>query len=697
MKLGVALAAGVLVLGAGAGRQEVLENDFVRVAVDPSQAGAVTLMIYKKATSFPFIADKGAGVAGTGSYFAAGEGALKAEPLRKEKGETVLRLTGARNGVTLERVIRLAKDESGFRITDTYRAAKDSTVALGSSCRQQAETWRLSARSWFGDADRSLARFAPSQGGDTSTLESKSGTFTWRHIGQYGVGFLSCVTSPAGPVTLTHELPKENGAPARFAWRAPELALPAGKTAVVETRVRIDEGGREGGREVNLTLDLRAGGEVGQWMPGFATVVSPRPFQGKLRVAGQEFPIALVPGKAKIQPFDFTPEKKGAVVVEAALLGEKGETLATASARTVVDGEGLSGELGTVWSTYVRKIPASVYKGTWSEIGAQLAKAGRLKPRGADARAGARRAFYEKQFPFYAELVKGAAGALGVPPEQLVHAGDDRSASAPPACMDIFFNGPDGPVNAFSKERSGGGMGGLAYMKVVPDRGYAYHVYECGSWQNGYGVNSEGLSTSGASINCDGGTTTVGRKALQDWKASGKHTAPLGSHMMLATCKNVEEAIAFIENPAAPFEFEGNMLLVDRAGNAARLESVGIHRQIHRYDAKRDRFFVAGNYPHEGRDGLFKIGPDWGWAANTMMRERLIEELLGPKSGVSLRDVFTIMESHAAGGMCQHIVENVGRLFSNNHFIAVCRTSDLWLSQGPPCRSRYYRFTLKDD
>lgn len=699
MKLAAAL--GLALLAGGKAKVEVLENDYVKVSVDPSRGGAVTSMVYKKATTFPFIADKGAGVAGLGAFFPVpvADGAtlaLKADPLKKEKDEVVLRLSASpKGGPAVERLIRLGKNESGFRITDTVKGA--GTARLGSSSRQDPQPWRMNARNWFGDAQTCQWKFTPYNAGDQATLEAKSGTFFWRHVGQYGVGFLY---RSDGAATLTHTLPKDNGCAVEFAWQTAELPLPAR----LESVVLIDEGGREGshppalarGERAIVTLDLRAGGAVNEPVPGFATVVSALPFKGKIVVAGREIPVALEPGKAKVHPFDVVPDRKGVFPVEAALVNEKGEKVASASTRAVVEGEGLGGEHGATWATFVRKIPNAVYRGTWADIGAQLAKAGRLKPKGADARASERRAFYERHFPYYAELIKGAAGALGAQPEQFVDAGDDTSASAPPACMDIFFNGPDGPINAFSKERGGGGMGGLAYMKVIPDKGYPYHVYECGSWQNGYGVNSEGLSTSGASINCDGGTTSVGRRGLQDWKAAGKVTAPLGSHMMLATCKNVEEAIAFIENPNAPFEFEGNMLLVDRAGNAARLESVGIHRQIHRYDAKKDRFFVAGNYPHEGQGGLFKIGPDWGWAANTMMRERQIEELVGPKKAVSLRDVFMVMESHGAGGMCQHIFENVGKLFSNNHFIAVCRTGDLWLSQGPPCKARYAKFSLKD-
>lgn len=707
-----------LLLASMPSKEFVLENDYVRATVDPAKGGAVTSLQYKKGTVFPLISDKGAGIAGEGRlFFLAGSGEMKSDGIRAEKDEVVLRLSGTLPGLAFERVFRLGNKESGLRISDTFRADKDGTFQLAGQSRQEARSWRLNSRSWFGDGARSDWRAAPYNAGDKTSFEAKTGAFFWRHVGQYGVGFLYRATPPSGVATLTHHYPKENGIPAEFEWKTGEVPLTAGKSLTMESSVLVDEGGREGSNpsscalenRVILTLDLRAGGNVGQWMPAFATLVSAVPVKATLRIVSctrygekpgaektvAEVPVTLDAGKARIHSFDVEPDLKGILFVEATLLGEKGEKLAFASTRSVVEGEGLGGELGGIWSNYVRKIPTSLYKGTWSQIGEQLAKAGRLKAKPADGRSGERKAFYEKHFPFYAELVAGAAAALGVPAEQLVRSVEE----APPgeACMDLFFNGPDGPLNVFSKERSGAGMGGLAYMKVLPDKGYPYHVYECGSWQNGYGVNSEGLSTSGASINCDGGTSEAGHKATQAWKSSGKLVAPLGSHMMLAMCKNVDEAIAFIQNPIAPFEFEGNMLLVDRAGNAARLESVGILRQIRRYDPKTDRQFVAGNYPHQDANGRFAVGPDWGWAANTMMRERHVAELLGPKQGVSLKDAITVMESHAAGGMCQHGFENVGRLYSNTSFIAVCRTSDLWLSHGPPCKSRYTKFSLKED
>src|SRR5439155_14394398 len=112
-------------------------------------------------------------------------------------------------------------------------------------------------------------------------------------------------------------------------------------------------------------------------------------------------------------------------------------------------------------------------------------------------------------------------------------------------------------------ERGSPSLNGLGYVKVIPNKGYPYHMYTLNHWSFGYGINSEGLCTSGASINCDDRTEAAGAKATREWKQSGRTVAPLGTHLMLAMCRNVGEAIAFIENPAAPFEFHGNMLVMD--------------------------------------------------------------------------------------------------------------------------------------
>jgi hypothetical protein len=78
-----------------------------------------------------------------------------------------------------------------------------------------------------------------------------------------------------------------------------------------------------------------------------------------------------------------------------------------------------------------------------------------------------------------------------------------------------------------------------------------------------------------------------------------------------------------------------------------------------------------------------------------MLRERFLDNFAGERADrLSLPEVVTLMQSHEAGGMCQHIYDNPGHLYTSCSFIAVTRTSELWLSQGPPCQVQYVRHTL---
>jgi hypothetical protein len=123
---------------------------------------------------------------------------------------------------------------------------------------------------------------------------------------------------------------------------------------------------------------------------------------------------------------------------------------------------------------------------------------------------------------------------------------------------------------------------------------------------------------------------------------------------------------------------------------------VAIFHQILR--RKDEPVFASGNYSHARGDGLFQCGSNWGWAANTMLRERALAPLLAERKGqVSLADAFRLMESHALpGNMCQHIFENPALLFSSCSYLAVARTADLYISTGPPCQVQYVRYALND-
>jgi hypothetical protein len=711
---------------------EVSENEFLRITLDPQKGGAVSEMRYRKAVVIPSIADRGAGLAGSGQFFTplvqVGDKTvdLAAVAMKAEKSSGAIKLTTSLDsispGLSLERAISMGPNESGLRITDTYRndGQAELNLQIGAKSRQQPEPWRLTLRCWFGDTTRNLWQFTPYNAGGKEVIESKSDKAFWRVSSQYAVGFLYQVAVPRSRATLTHTLPNEKGNPAEFQWLSTPVTIPAGQSLAVASTVLIDEGGREGNLascsdRVLVTADLRAAGKTGEPTLGFGTVVSAVPRKVRMMVSDylyvepmkepprkvHEFDLTLEPGRAAWRQFEVTPPGKGLYYIEVAVLDENGQQLGVGSSRAVIDGDDLqTGEFAQSWKLYTRKLPEVHAEGTWEEIGAQLAKSGTpgpLKPRSNDeAQAREALAFYQRKFPFYAELIAGAAKALDVAPTALLDTAPPAAASKD-ACMGVIFHGPDGVVNAYSKERSGSNVNGLGYVKIIPTRGYPYHLYTLGDWSFGYGVNSEGLCTSGASLNCDKDTSAAGKKKAAEWKQSGRCTAPLAFHMMMAACKNVEEALAFIENAEAPLDWEGSMLVVDRAGNAALVESAGIIHNILR-PRKGQLAFASGNSPHEDKSGLFKCGDNWGWAVNTQLREVFLEGVLRELKGqVSVKEAIWIMETHALpGGMCQHGFENPGSLHTSTSYLGLAKTSELLISHGPPCRVRYERYKLND-
>jgi len=727
----VGCALCLLLIGSAVGAEEVLENAYVRVALDPSQGGTITSMVYKKCTAPPLAMEHGAGLAASGSLFAGrirvGENWVESAQVPMQaaretgkEGEVALTLTGrlpeSAGGLTWKRTLRMAVEESGFRLADEFSndgaAAKDLTVLVGQRSRQIPLEWRKNLRCWFGDSKQWFANVAPIQAGTVKTFTADGKGIFWRAVGQFGDGFLYTATLPDKGAAVRHVLPVEQGSPAEFEWTSGEIKLAAKAGVAISGAVMIDEDGRQGNDPSGLagaerriiTVDVRAAGMPGQTIPGAVTLVSAEPAKLKTTVKQYrleadkrvdekvlaEFTDALSPGAAQYHHVDVRPTAKGVLHVEAVSVDEKGRAM-TSLARSLIDGEGADGEWAQVWQMYKRKMPEQVIrKGTWEQIGSEEAVS--LRPLPAATDDGRRYlAFLEEHFPYQARYLKGAAGKLQIDPARLAYAPQAEVAPAGVACMDLFFNGPDGPINAFSKERSGINFTGLTYVKYLPDKGYRFHIY-----MGSYGVNSEGLSVSGATLNCDGKTSQYGKQKADEWKKAGKAFAP-GWPMMLATCKDLDEALAYVDNPKAPFNAEGNYLLVDRAGNAARVESAGIVHRVYRYDPKAQGFLVAGNYSHVDKEGLFAPG-DWGWASNTMMRERFIWKVAGEKSGnISLNDATWIMETHAAGGMCQHGYDNTGFLFTSTSFLAVCKTGDLWLAHGWPCRVQYVRYTLADE
>lgn len=724
----------------------VLENVDVRIEIDAAGGGAITRMVHKKATTFGFIAERGAQVAASGRFFvpvieAGGKlhvldgAAFSVSRERTEQEQRVIlraALDEVLPGLSLERVVTVWPVESGLHITDTYRlAAGSQTLRVGTASRAAGEKWMLTQRSWFGDSRQDWSRFAPlaADAVDEPTIQTPD--VYWRTINQYGVGMLYRVRSPQGPCSLKHRLGKAEGFPCDFQWLSAPVELTAGKEVKVDGAIMVDEGGRAGatpaqratGHRFLLTLDVPQAGRSGQLADCYATAVAviPRKFTLTLSARrrnidwkeGHDEPfgplattkeLSIEEGLAGVHHFEAMPKGPGLYVIRVEAREPDGQLLAEPiEAQMVVDGQALKGDspYGKVWSHWTRRLPEVILRGTWEEIGAQLAGQNLLNDALRDA-PGERIAYYEKHFPYYARLLRGAAKARGVPVGTLRAQAAPKpappnvisSAGEATACMDLLVNGPDGPIQFFSKEREADLLHGLAYCKVIPDQGYRYHLYTLNSWSFGYGINSAGLATSGATINSSDEGFAAAKARIRS--KPGAYPAPIGFHMLLAMCKNVDEAIAFLDNPDGPLEFVGNVLISDASGKGVIVNGYRSYHYLAPADRK-DRF-ATGNYPIEAPDSPFKMGPNWGWAANTMLRERAVRRYMqGRNFEVSLRDAFIIMNGrNEPGNMNQMTYDNPGLLYSNASIVMVSRTGDLYLSNGPPHLVEYVRYRLGD-
>src|SRR5262245_59434106 len=114
---------------------DVVENDRVRLVVDPSRGGLVTSIVARRAGSFPLIAERGADSAASGSLFGVlvqvggttvDLGGLACRSRRT--GDALLLEGRPAEGLSYTRSIRLCDGESGVSIAD--RLVNEGKTAL---------------------------------------------------------------------------------------------------------------------------------------------------------------------------------------------------------------------------------------------------------------------------------------------------------------------------------------------------------------------------------------------------------------------------------------------------------------------------------------------------------------------------------------------------------------------------------------
>lgn len=714
----------------------VVENDFLRIVIAPGAGGAVTELTYKRGPEVTFIADKGAGVAGTGRFFVDAfqindEGdctlltdvAFAAEIVEEGPDRVVITLVadldGAHTGLRVERTFTVGRGECGFTLTRrvVYAGAGVARLWIGSASEQRPENWRkdLKLCAGTGEARRDLVALE-NQGGSID-WEIEDADVQWQLMGQYGIGVVARAAG-VGPAAFRVRFPEIEGVPCQAQWLGGPTTIEPGESAESETAVLVYQGLREAGAMSAGRLAVSAYGQraadPGDAFPVWGSVASPVRKTVTVGILTSYDDDATAPTSVSTRKVVLEPglavEVRGEAIADregllrfACSVRDEG-AVASSDDRPVWIGDGsdTSDASAAVRRRYARRFPELHCSGSWADIGRTLAREGRVQPGEESADPADQLAKYRLLFPYYGEFLEGAARELNVPAEKLVTAKIVFGPQAPASgCMAFFLNGPDGPICAYTKERrSPDAMKGLGYARMAPERGYRHHLYTLG-----HGINEKGLCTGGASINTDGATGEAGRAKTKKWLADGNITAPMGRVMMLATCATVEEAIRYIENPRAPLDYRGNMLLVDRGGDAAVLQSYGVLHSIRRYTGPRDRLDVdayplaATNYTHANEEGLFGTpGTNWGDNANALLREWRIAKYIRELDGqVSLVDALRIMRSQSQpGGVCLNGWDNAAHLFANTSYVGHPATGDLYMTCGHPHEVHFERYRLDD-
>jgi len=505
-----------------------------------------------------------------------------------------------------------------------------------------------------------------------------------------------------------------------------ERTLQPGESLDLESKILVGESMPGLG---GVTSDgLAFGADVPPFRPPghpvsmYATIVSPT--QRKLRVTFRQRPEAsdrwtdvgtetldASPGRATYARAVSRLTEAGPRVVSIAFT-EDGKPLVSLERRMFIGEPGNApeeaAEMARTWSLKMREFRVA---GSWRAIGQKMGQIGKTglkakelrasqdewqaatrekKKRVADAMA-----FFRKHSPWYLELVEGEAEFLKVPVEQAVLALLPRTKLAKKGCIDFAVpEGPNGPLAAWSNEGYGLPESRCYYLHVQPEDGYTFHAMD------GYGVNEKGLATGGAALSEHRVDRDKCMAEVDKWLNSGKFTVPINSAYrgniawLLAKCATVKEALEFLHRPEAPVSWTGNMLLVDRSGDAAVYQSCGFKHVTRR---PKDGLLTCTNYPGErSKDGGFAYAGSGGQYFNGILRERTISHFMRRLDlRLSVDDAKALLRCRQEPGpVCQSKYDNPAVFITTTSFLANCRTSALHMCWGNPWHTQFVKYEL---
>lgn len=293
---------------------------------------------------------------------------------------------------------------------------------------------------------------------------------------------------------------------------------------------------------------------------------------------------------------------------------------------------------------------------------------------------------FDEFCPGINDEIKGFAEVLNVPPVQILYYAETYLC---PGCSQIVLL-PSVSANGHTLlARNYDFKDGIEEMSIIKTKvnGRRAHVASS-AWifGRGDGINDKGLAVSQSGVGIPvtrnmPNTPRAAIKGLQFWAVV---------RSVLENCSSVDEAIKWTKN--MPIAFNLNMMVADKNGNAALIETFDGRKAVKKIDVNSsEQYLSATNHAHLPE--LLQYTPMV--LKNSVNRQSIIENFVSGKSSITTEHLDQILsEQYPAGLNCRYYDYFFGTLRSQIIDITEETMSVRW---GTPGMNEWSTYRIDDE
>jgi predicted choloylglycine hydrolase len=201
----------------------------------------------------------------------------------------------------------------------------------------------------------------------------------------------------------------------------------------------------------------------------------------------------------------------------------------------------------------------------------------------------------------------------------------------------------------------------------------------------GDGMNEHGLAVSQTSAGMPVGNFEFAAKpaivGLQFWAVI---------RSVLENCKDVDEAIQWTKQ--MPIAYNINLLVADKSGQAALIETFNGKKAVKKIDAQaKEQFICSTNHVHLPELKIYTPMD----MKNSLERYNLICDIMSDKKYISPEDLKQLLSTKYPEGLCCHFYDEFFGTLRSMVFDVNDGTLDICF--GSPALNKWYSFKISDE